>query len=85
MASAKKRRDSRRQANSQASKRQVPNAGPARSAKAPAPVAISPVSRRTVRRQRRATAAVRKDTMLLQTDHGPRAAWSASRPTFQKR
>jgi hypothetical protein len=69
----------------QASTRQALNKRPARSAKAPTSVAIVPVSRRTVRRQRRATVAVRKDTTILQTDQGPRAAWSASIPKFQKR
>ncbi len=29
-------------------------------------------------------AAVRKDTMLVQTDRGPRARWPASRPEFKK-
>ncbi len=28
--------------------------------------------------------AVRKDTMLMQTDRGPRARWPASRPEFKK-
>ena len=37
------------------------------------------------RGQKTASAAVRKDTMLMQTDHGPRARWPASRPEFKKR
>jgi hypothetical protein len=37
------------------------------------------------RRQPSAVAAVRKDSMILQTHEGPRAAWSASKPMFQKR
>ena len=28
--------------------------------------------------------AVRKDTMLMQTDRGPRVRWPASRPEFKK-
>lgn len=56
-----------------------------RSAKAgspPKPVASSP---RVKRRAKSATAAVRKDTMIRQTATGPRAAWSASKPSWKKR
>jgi hypothetical protein len=38
----------------------------------------------TPRGQKTASAAVRKDTMLMQTDRGPRARWPASRPEFKK-
>ena len=31
------------------------------------------------------TVALRKDTMLQQTDDGPRVRWPASRPEFKKR
>jgi len=56
-----------------------------RSPKAPALPAAGPAKGQTRRRQRRATAAVRKDTTILQTDEGPRAAWSAAKPKFPKR
>jgi hypothetical protein len=38
----------------------------------------------TPRGQKTAHAAVRKDTMLMQTDRGPRVRWPASRPEFKK-
>ena len=37
------------------------------------------------RRRKSATAALRKDTTLRQTDHGPRAEWGAKRPNVKKR
>ena len=37
------------------------------------------------RRRKTATVAVRKDTTLKQTDHGPRAEWGAKRPNVKKR
>jgi hypothetical protein len=60
-------------------KRDAPR--PARSAKAGRPPKdVTPKPRG----QRTATAAVRKDTMLMQTDRGPRARWPGSRPEFKK-
>jgi len=60
-----------------------------RSPKAPAlPPALpvgAPATGQKTRRQRRAAAAVRKDTTILQTDQGPRAAWSGAKPKFPKR
>jgi hypothetical protein len=57
-----------------------------RSPKAPAPTAaVGPVKAQAKRRQPSATAALRKDTTILQATEGPRAAWSASKPMFQKR
>ena len=54
---------------------------PPRSAKAGQP----PVEGGPTRRGgKTAHAAVRKDTMLMQTDRGPRARWPASRPEFKK-
>jgi hypothetical protein len=38
----------------------------------------------TPRGQKTAHTAVRKDTMIMQTDRGPRARWPASRPEFKK-
>ena len=62
-------------------------AAPPRSPKAPARARSKEIAQtgQKARRQRRAAGAVRKDTTILQTDHGPRAAWSAARPVFQKR
>lgn len=37
------------------------------------------------RGQKTGTVGLRKDTMLQQTDDGPRARWPASRPEFKKR
>ena len=54
---------------------------PARSAKAgrpPKDVVPAP------RGQKTAHSAVRKDTMIMQTDRGPRVRWPASRPEFKK-
>lgn len=54
---------------------------PARSAKAGRPpTEVTPAPRG----QKTAHAAVRKDTMLMQTDRGPRVCWPASRPEFKK-
>jgi hypothetical protein len=38
----------------------------------------------TSRGEKTAHAAVRKDTMLMQTDRGPRVRWPASRSEFKK-
>jgi hypothetical protein len=56
-----------------------------RSRKAPAQAAVGPVKAQAKRRQPSAVVAVRKDTTILQTTEGPRVAWSASKPMFQKR
>ena len=54
---------------------------PARSAKAGRPpTEVTPAPRG----QKTAHAAVRKDTMLMQTDRGPRARWTGSRSEFKK-
>jgi hypothetical protein len=37
------------------------------------------------RRRRSAVAALRKDTTLRQTDHGPRAEWGAKKPNVKKK
>ena len=56
-----------------------------RSPKAPSPPRQSTRSPQVQRRARTAHAKVRKDTMLLETDRGPRARWSGSRPSWKKR
>ena len=56
-----------------------------RSKKAGRPPELRPVTSRVRRRQKTATAAVRKDTMLLQSAEDPRARWPASKPKFGKR
>jgi hypothetical protein len=56
-----------------------------RSRKAPTPPMVVPIKPQAARRRRRAAVAGRKDTTILQTDRGPRAAWSASKPRFPKR
>jgi hypothetical protein len=67
-------------------KRTTKESGSRRSPKAPSPAReITTVKAQATRRQRSATAAVRKDTTLLQTDEGPRVAWSAAKPMFPKR
>jgi hypothetical protein len=40
---------------------------------------------RVRRRQKTATAAVRKDTTVFQSSQDPRARWPASKPKFRKR
>ncbi len=37
------------------------------------------------RRTRTAHVAVRKDTMMLETDHGPRVVWGVTKPKIKKR
>jgi hypothetical protein len=67
-------------------KRKTKESGSRRSPKAPSPAReITTVKAQATRRQRSATAAVRKDTTVLQTDEGPRVAWSAAKPMFPKR
>ena len=59
---------------------------PTRSPKAPAlRDAELPKKAQARRRQPSAVTLVRKDSTVMQTDRGPRAAWSASKPMFQKR
>ena len=58
---------------------------PARSKKAGQPPEQPPIAPRVRRRQKTATAAVRKDTMLLQTAQDTRARWPAAKPKFKKR
>ena len=58
---------------------------PARSKKAGQPPRELSTTSRVRRRQKTATTAVRKDTMLLQSAEDPRARWPASKPKFGKR
>lgn len=58
---------------------------PTRSKKAGRPPESRPETPRVRRRQKTATAAVRKDTMLLQSAQDPRARWPAAKPKFKKR
>ena len=57
-------------------------AKPVRSAKAGKPPKNAAPK---ARGQKTGTVGLRKDTMLQQTDDGPRARWPASRPEFKKR
>jgi hypothetical protein len=56
-----------------------------RSKKAGRPPQPSAPPKRVRRRQKSATAAVRKDTTLVQTEKDPRARWSGAKPTWRKR
>jgi hypothetical protein len=56
-----------------------------RSKKAGRPPEQRPVTPRVRRRQKTATAAVRKDTTVFQSSQDPRARWPASKPKFRKR
>ena len=56
-----------------------------RSKKAGQPPQELSTTPRVRRRQKTATIAVRKDTMLLQSAEDPRARWPASKPKFGKR
>ena len=58
---------------------------PTRSKKSGRPPEPSPIAPRVRRRQKPATAAVRKDTMLLQPAQDTRARWPAAKPQFKKR
>ena len=58
---------------------------PARSKKAGRPPEQRSIAPRVRRRQKTATAAVRKDTMLLQPAQDTRARWPAAKPKFKKR
>jgi hypothetical protein len=56
-----------------------------RSKKAGRPPRELSTTPRVRRRQKTATTAVRKDTMVLQSAEDPRARWPASKPKFGKR
>jgi hypothetical protein len=56
-----------------------------RSKKAGRPPQEIPGIPRVRRRQKTATAAVRKDTTVFQSAQDPRARWPASKPKFRKR
>ena len=58
---------------------------PPRSKKAGRPPESRPETPRVRRRQKTAQAAVRKDSMLLQSAQDPRARWPAAKPKFKKR
>jgi len=58
---------------------------PRRSPKAGRPPKASAQPAQVKRRARTATAAVKKDTMLVQTERDPRARWSGSKPAWKKR
>ena len=60
-------------------------AAPRRSPKAGRPPQTSARPARVKRRSKTAHAAVKKDTMLVQTERDPRARWSGSRPAWKKR
>jgi hypothetical protein len=49
------------------------------------PPELLPAIPRVRRRQKTATAAVRKDTTVFQSSQDPRARWPASKPKFPKR
>jgi hypothetical protein len=55
-----------------------------RSKKAGRPPEATASPARVRRRQKTARAAVRKDTMLLQSAQDPRARWPAAKPKFRK-
>ena len=65
--------------------RKTSGRAPARSPKAGRPPSKSARPARVKRRERTATAAVKKDTTLVQTERDPRARWSGSRPAWKKR
>jgi hypothetical protein len=58
---------------------------PTRSKKAGRPPEQRPIAPRVRRRQKTATAAVRKDAMLLQPAQDTRARWPAAKSKFKKR
>jgi hypothetical protein len=61
------------------------DATPRRSPKAGRPPRASARPARVKRREKSARAAVKKGTMLVQTERDPRARWSGSRPAWKKR
>lgn len=62
-----------------------PTPAPERSPKAGRPSTTAALPARVRRRRISARVAVKKDTMLLQTDDGPRALWAATQPKVKKR
>ena len=56
-----------------------------RSKKAGQPAQELPAVPRVRRRQKTATAAMRKDTAVFQSSEDPRARWPASKPKYHKR
>lgn len=58
---------------------------PPRSAKAGRPPRQTVQSPQVRRRAKTARAAVRKDTMIMQTGDGPRVRWAAGKPKEKKR
>jgi hypothetical protein len=56
-----------------------------RSPKAGSPPHDTPPTPRVRRRQKTATVAVRKDTMLMQAADGPRVRWGVTKPKVKKR
>jgi hypothetical protein len=64
--------------------RQGSSRGATRSKKAGRPPEPTATPARVRRRLKTATAAVRKDTMLLQSAQDPRARWPAARPKYRK-
>jgi hypothetical protein len=56
-----------------------------RSKKAGQPAREVPAAPRVRRRQKTATAAMRKDTAVFQSSEDPRARWPASKPKYRKR
>ena len=64
--------------------RQKSPRGATRSKKAGRPPESTATPARVKRRLKTATAAVRKDTMLLQSAQDPRARWPAARPKYRK-
>jgi hypothetical protein len=63
--------------------RETPN--PPRSKKAGSPPKPVTSSAQVKRRAKSAKVTVRKDTMLSEAPEPPRAAWSASKPSWKKR
>ena len=58
---------------------------PRRSVKAGRPPVEASGPRSVTRRRKSATAAVRKDTMILQSPQGPRARWAGTKSHVKKR
>jgi hypothetical protein len=65
--------------------RKKTGATPRRSPKAGRPPRVSALPAHVKRREKSARTAVKKDTMLMQTERDPRARWSGSRPAWKKR
>ena len=58
---------------------------PRRSVKAGRPPVAASGPPAVKRRRKSATAAVRKDTMILQSPQGPRVLWGRAKPQVKKR